>query len=110
MKQYVVFALVFVTILVLISGHPLEDPKVTLEDAEAQPGVDDGTGIRAARHFGGGFRRGGGGFCCGGGGGGYRRGGFGGGGYGGYPGGGYGGGGSASASASASASSSWGRK
>jgi len=108
MKQYLVFALVFVTVLVLISGHPVEDQKVTLEDAEAQPGIDDGTGIRAARHFGGGFRRGG--FCCGGGGGGgHRRGG-----YGGYPGGGYGGGGfgggSASASASASASSSWGRK
>ncbi|XP_016928062.3 uncharacterized protein Listericin [Drosophila suzukii] len=110
MKQYLVFALVFVTVLVLISGHPVEDQKVTLEDAEAQPGLDDGTGIRAARHFGGGFRRGG--FCCGGGGGGgggHRRGG-----YGGYPGGGYGGGGfgggSASASASASASSSWGRK
>ncbi|XP_037714748.1 glycine-rich RNA-binding protein 10 [Drosophila subpulchrella] len=108
MRQYLVFALVFVTVLVLISGHPLEDQKVTLEDAEAQPGIDDGSGIRAVRHFGGGFRRGG--FCCGGGGGGgHRRGG-----YGGYPGGGYGGGGfgggSASASASASASSSWGRK
>jgi len=61
MKQYLVFALVFVTVLVLISGHPVEDQKVTLEDAEAQPGIDDGTGIRAARHFGGGFRRGG--FC-----------------------------------------------
>ncbi|XP_016946695.1 uncharacterized protein LOC108022343 [Drosophila biarmipes] len=108
MKQYLVFALVFATILVLIGGHPLEDQRATLEDAEAQPGIDDGAGIRAARHFGGGFRRGG--FCCGGGGGGFRRGGFyPGGGYGGYPGGGYGGG-SASASASASASSSWGRK
>ncbi|XP_017069479.1 glycine-rich RNA-binding protein 1 [Drosophila eugracilis] len=113
MKQFLVFALVLVAMLVLISGHPVEDQKITLEDAEAQPGVDDGTGIRAARHFGGGFRRGG--FCCGGGGG-YGRGGFGGGGFGGYPGGGYGGypgggygGGSASASASASASSSWGR-
>ncbi|XP_017124427.1 glycine-rich RNA-binding protein 2 [Drosophila elegans] len=119
MKQYLLFAVVFVAILVLSRGHPLEDQQVTLEDAEVQPGIDDGTGVRAARHFGGGFGgfggRGGGGFCCGGGGG-FRRGGFGGGGYpgggyGGYPGGGYGGGGggSASASASASASSSWGR-
>nr|XP_016928062.1 keratin, type I cytoskeletal 10 [Drosophila suzukii] len=109
MKQYLVFALVFVTVLVLISGHPVEDQKVTLEDAEAQPGIDDGTGIRTARHFGGGFRRGG--FCCGGGGGGggHRRGGYGGSPGGGYGGGGFGGG-SASASASASASSSWGRK
>jgi len=39
MRQYLVFALVFVTVLVLISGHPVEDQKVTLEDAEAQPGV-----------------------------------------------------------------------
>nr|AAM29619.1 RH62530p [Drosophila melanogaster] len=121
MKQYLVLALVFAAILAKISGHPLEEQKITLEDAEAQPGIDDGTGVRAARHFGGGFGRGG--YCCGGGGG-FRRGGFGGGGYGGggyggggYPGGGFGGyprggfgGGSASASASASASSSWGRK
>nr|CAL85512.1 CG9080 protein [Drosophila simulans]CAL85515.1 CG9080 protein [Drosophila simulans] len=103
MKQYLVLALVFAAILAMISAHPLEEQKITLEDAEAQPGIDDGTGIRAARHFGG-YRRGG--YCCGGGGG-YRPGGFGGGG--GYPRGGFGGG-SASASASASASSSWGRK
>ncbi|XP_017038784.1 glycine-rich cell wall structural protein [Drosophila ficusphila] len=114
MKQYLVFALVFVAILALTSGHPAEDQKVTLEDAEVQPGIDEESGIRAARHFGFGRRFGGGG-CCGGGG--FRPGGFGGygypgGGYGGYPGGGYGGGGAsaaASASASASVSSGWGR-
>ncbi|EDW90030.1 glycine-rich RNA-binding, abscisic acid-inducible protein [Drosophila yakuba] len=116
-----VFVLIISALLVIISGHPVEEQKVTLEDAAAQPGIDDGTGVRAVRHFGGGGFGGGGygrgGFCCGGGGG-FRRGGFGGGGFGGYPGGGYGGyprgggygGGSASASASASASSSWGRK
>ncbi|SPP74571.1 glycine-rich cell wall structural protein [Drosophila guanche] len=120
MKQVLLLALVATLALALVYGHPLEDPeqRLTLEDADAQPVNDEGAGVRAARHFGGGFGgfggRGGGGFCCGGGGGGYRRGGFGGGGYpgggfgGGYPGGGGGyGGGSASASASASASSNY---
>ncbi|XP_033253766.1 glycine-rich cell wall structural protein [Drosophila miranda] len=116
MKQFLLIALVGALALALVYSHPLEEQRLTLEDADAQPVNDEGAGIRAARHFGGGFGgfggRGGGGFCCGGGGGGYRRGGGGfGGGYpgggfgGGYPGGGYG---SASASASASASSSGG--
>ncbi|KAH8290375.1 hypothetical protein KR054_002372 [Drosophila jambulina] len=108
MKLFVLIVVVFAALVALTSAHPVQEEQhqLTLEDADAQPGTDEGTAVRAARHFGGGWGRRGGGFCCGGGGGGYRPGGFGG--YGGYPGGG-GFGGSASASASASASSSWGR-
>ncbi|KAH8253038.1 hypothetical protein KR032_003254 [Drosophila birchii] len=106
MKLFVLIVVVFGAILALTNAHPVQEDQhqLTLEDAETQPGTDDGAGVRAARHFGWG-RRGG---CCGGGGGGYRPGGFGG--YGGYPGGGgYGGFGGSSASASASASSfGWG--
>ncbi|KAH8336776.1 uncharacterized protein Listericin [Drosophila kikkawai] len=110
MKLFVLIVVVFAAILALAIAHPVqEEPhQLTLEDAEAQPGTDEGAGVRAARHFGGGWGRGRG-ICCGGGGGGYRPGGFGG--FGGYPGGGgFGGFGGSSASASASASSSsWGR-